>query len=228
MLINTTTTDYDLLDIIADKEDPFRKEAFVIFHNRHASYIHNTSLGFCKTHDDCEAEAKDLSQEVFRKILNRSGTFQRNKSVNTEEIVKHVRKWLFTITKNTFLDLYKKPVQYEYKTVRINDENKDIIARTIHEKTSGKSKKLSKEDQILYDKIVDAMSQINLSEKQNHILKAYLESGQFDSSGKWSLPDYRMEELMEKYKLKRNSVIQIKERVVDKIQEQVKTNQQNH
>jgi len=228
MLVSTKTSDYDLLEMISDKDEPFAKEAFVMFYNRYSSFLYNTCVGFCKSHDDPESDAKDLVQEIIKKLLKGSWRFRKSVEIQPDEIKFHVRKWLYRIVENTFKDIYiKKPVSKQ-ELVRINDENQDTLAKEIHENSKRNRDQLSELQKHRYALIMNAIENIKMSEKQNDVLKAYVDSGWFDENSNWNLPDFRMEELTSKYSLKRNSIIKIKDRLVEKIKNGTKNDPTNN
>ncbi|MEQ6118921.1 sigma-70 family RNA polymerase sigma factor [Reichenbachiella sp. MALMAid0571] len=228
MLVSTKTSDYDLLEMISDKDEPFAREAFVMFYNRYSSFLYNTCVGFCKSHDDPESDAKDLVQEVIIKLLNGSWKFKRLKDIKPDEVVIHVRKWLYRIVKNTFNDLYLKKPASKQELIRINEENQDILAWEIHQNSNRNNDQISELNKQRYAFIMNAIIGLKMNEKQREVLKAYVDSGWHDENINWNLPDFRMEELTSKYSLKRNSIIKIKDRLVEKIKNGTKNDPTNN
>ena len=69
------------------------------------------------------AEAEELTQETFFKVL---------KAVNQLDTGKNVRAWLFTIAKNTILGcLPKKPAPATHSVVRTNGGDNAIFYRSV-------------------------------------------------------------------------------------------------
>tara|TARA_R110000868_G_scaffold128661_3_gene336909 strand:+ start:245 stop:928 length:684 start_codon:yes stop_codon:yes gene_type:complete len=224
MVVKKTSTDYALLEMLSDEHEPFAREAFIEFHDRYSSFIYNTCYSFVldRYGHDAKSHASDLSQMVFKKILKGSRTFKPKKNIDPKEIVFHVRGWLLRIAKNIFIDEYIKKQERRPELVRIGVEDQDKREYDFIKKEENKERHLSPENKIKYELILKAKTNIKMSDKENTVLKVYLESGWFDDRGNWNLPSSRMEELMEKYNLARNSIIQCKNRLIAKIKTEVK------
>jgi len=221
MVIKKTSTDYDLIEMFGDEHESFAREAFIEFHKRHASFIFNCCYDFVKDSKyikDAKSEAKDLSQLVLNKILRGSSTFKRKKNIASDEIVFHVRGWVYRIIENAFNDEYIKKMKSRPELVRVEVERQDKAEfdylKSLQET---KTKELSKDNQGKYKMIMEAMSKVSMSFIEEDVLRVYLESGWFDERNNWNLPPERMEELIKKHEVNRNSIIKCKSRLMLKI-----------
>ena len=203
MVIKKTSTDYDLIEMFADEHESFAREAFIEFHKRHSSFIFNSSFGFikdCKYVKDAESESKDLSQLVLNKILRGSSNFKRNKSIAPDEIIFHVRGWIYRIIENTFYDEYIKKMKRRPELVRVEEETQDKTEFDYLDRIPVTKRVLSEVNQKRYKMIMEAMSKLSMTYIEEDVLSVYLESGWFDERNNWNLPPERMEELTTKHK----------------------------
>ncbi len=224
MKVKKIPTDYDLIESFQDEHNPFAREAFIKFYENHSSFIYNSCYSFVmdtpQMHD-VKAEAKDLSQIVINKIIKGSLSFKPKTNIPTNEIVFHVRSWIYRIIENTFNDECIKKASRRPYLIRFEDETQDAIE---HKYIIGKNeepRKLSKENQERYKLIDLAMRQIKMSDMEAEVLGTYLDSGWFDERDNWNLPPERMSELTDKYKVQRNSIIKCRGRLMTKIKEKL-------
>ncbi len=228
MVVKTETTDYGLLEMMGDKDDPFSKEAFKEFNRRHKHFIFGSCFNFFSNwpSDDAKAMAKDLRQETLMKVLKSANGFKQKKGLGDKEITNHVRGWIYRIIKNAFNDEYVKKPGRRVEIIAIDPEQRSAAEFKLYDNSrKNVNRTLSDAMQAQYRLIQKAMLEIKITEKQRDILKIYLESGEFDERGNWNLPESRMKELMEKHGIMKNSIIQSKNRLIQRIKDQLqKTN----
>ncbi|WP_350292481.1 sigma-70 family RNA polymerase sigma factor [uncultured Croceitalea sp.] len=222
MVVKTGTSDYELLEMIGDRDDPFSEEAFGEFHRRHKDFVFGSCYNFFKNRppDQAKVQASDLSQDTFFKVLKKSKGFKREIGISADKIVVHVRSWLYKIIQNSFYDQYVKQPKRRIKIVSLDKNQRSKAEEKLFDDSS-ESNELSASKLELYRTIQKAFSEIRVSEKQKDILKVYLQSGVFDERGNWNLPETRMIELVERHGIGRNAIIQNKNRLIKKIQLQL-------
>lgn len=217
-----TSSDYTLIKALADGKSSHLEHAFCIFHERYASYIFSCSAKIVIESNlfpnAIKDIAADISQEVFLKVLQRAGSFEVKSNQTSKDETKHIQGWLYRIIKNLFVDKYLRTSVDQSKIVRIDHFNRDQLENEIFCRQNNEAKKsieLSSEQQKMILLIKEGYDCLN--EKEKDIINFYLQSGTFDDRGNWVLPPERMEELCTKYGLKKNSIIQRKKRIIEKI-----------
>ncbi len=220
MVVKKSSSDYELIAMFSDEHEAFAREAFIEFYNRHSSFIYNTCHSFVADNQyihDAKSEADDLAQLVIQKVLNGASNFKEKKGIPPDEIVFHVGGWIYKIVENAFYDECIKKQQSRPKLVRVESETQDKSEFEYLKQKSQPKLKLSKERSEKYEKIINAMSKIKMSDKEVDVLRVYLESGWFDEKDNWNLPPERMQELTAKHGVQKNSIIQCKGRLMLKI-----------
>ncbi|UII77145.1 sigma-70 family RNA polymerase sigma factor [Flagellimonas sp. HMM57] len=222
MVVKTGTSDYELLEMIGDRDDPFSEEAFGEFHRRHKDFVFGSCYNFFKEWppDEARTRASDLSQDTFLKVLKKSSGFKRKLGISADRIVVHVRSWLYKIIRNSFYDQYIKQPQRRIKIVSIDEEQRSKAEEKLFN-DSDEGGELSDARLEMYRAIQKVILEISVSEKQKDILKVYVQSGIFDERGNWNLPETRMEELVERHGIGRNAIIQSKNRLIKRIKDQL-------
>lgn len=219
MKVKKINTDYELIESFQDQDNPFAKEVFITFYNNYSSFIYNCCYSFVMDMPqvyDVSAEAQDLSSIVIKKII-RSSTFKPKTNIPPDEIVFHIRAWIYRIIENAFNDEYIKKVKRRPQLIRFESETQDIVEYNYIKSKNESPRKLSEEDKKRYELIEQAIHKINMSDMEAEVLGAYMDSGWFDDKDNWNLPPERMSELTDKYKVQKNSIIKCKSRLMEKI-----------
>lgn len=223
MVVKTGTSDYELLEMIGDRDDPFSEEAFGEFHRRYKSFIFGSCYKCFENWppDEARSKASDLSQDTFFKVLKKAKDFKPAIGISADKIEAHVRGWIYRIIWNSFIDQYVKRPKRQIKLIDIDADKRSMAERKLTEDSADDETMLSDEKMEMYRTIQKALSEIKVSEKQRDILKVYTQSGVFDERGNWNLPETRMTELVERHGIGKNAIIQSKNRLIKKIKEQL-------
>jgi RNA polymerase sigma-70 factor (ECF subfamily) len=108
-------TDEELVQQINETKNDL---LFGVLYDRYSNIVYNKCYGFTKT----KAEAKDLAQDVFVKLYQKSSTFQGKSKFST---------WMYSLTYNMCVDYVNKKV---IKTVSSNDMELEDL-NTLQEET---------------------------------------------------------------------------------------------
>ncbi len=76
---------------------------------------HNKVMGYLCARINRRAEAEDLCSEVFEKIFNRYDQYDQSKA--------SVSTWVFTITRNTLIDHYRRTKPQEELDENLSDDS---------------------------------------------------------------------------------------------------------
>lgn len=223
MKVKKITTDYDLIASFQDQDNPFARDAFITFYNRYSSFIYDCCYSFVRTSpnvNDISAESEDLSSIVIIKIINTS-TFKPKTDIEPDNIVFHIRAWIYRIIEFTFNDEFIKKPERRPKLIRFESETQDNVEFNYLQSKDKAPRQLSEENKKKYELIEKAVSRVKMSNMEAAVLGVYMESGWFDERDNWNIPPERMSELTEKYDVQRNSIIQCRIRLMKKIKAQL-------
>lgn len=123
-------TDAEIIDIILKTKNT---QLFGELYDRHINVVYNKCLGFSKS----EAEAQDLTQDVFLQAYTKLHMFVENVSF---------RQWLYVMTYNFCVNYVKrdKHKKMEQKSVELNDANEFLIEVDDHSLFQLKTDRLEK------------------------------------------------------------------------------------
>lgn len=219
MVIKETTTDYELIKMFTDEHDAFAREAFTKFIKAHKSFIHNTCFKLLvdsQFSKDPRSDANDLYQIALCKIYYGAKNFKKPKTILKKEISYHIRGWLYKIILNAYKDEFIKKQKSRPELISVDSESQDKIEYDFLNLPSSKTA-LTRKQQEKHKSIILALEKIKLSDLQIDVLRIYMESGRFDDKGNFYLPPERMDELTTKHKVQKNTIIQCKKRLMEKI-----------
>jgi RNA polymerase sigma factor (sigma-70 family) len=234
-MTNTKVVDYELIEQFSDRHDPFAEEAFSEFHDRYASFILETCKRFAYPRFPrfFKAVAEDLASQVFLKIYEKADEFNGDKNIAPAEQQAHLKVWIYRIIKHTFIDEYVRKSQTKKNKgvlLYVDKDNEGKLEATFLRlnmvdnipEDEGANNHVSEQNRIRLEDIDRAKGE--LSAKQLEILDFYVKRGSIDSNGNWVLPQDAMDELCVKHQVKENTIIQNKLRIIKKIQEFIKVN----
>ena len=157
-----------LIELIGLKED-FQKEGMAAYgeiYNRYWDKLYHIAKGVCKNRNGYEQEAEDLVADTFQRIYNQASSFNKGDITKKEVIYYRILKWMTSIMKNVFFDLYidapgKELILKENKERKNNpNQIEEISSHIIPIKTI--KKHFDDEDEVF-------LNQLENLEKNNHI-----------------------------------------------------------
>lgn len=207
----TKFTDYELLDRIIDADVSVAEKAFAIFHARHLGFMASVARKFAykKFPRESEEVANDILGDAIEKVIRNLKAFRKHHGLSPNDQSKHLRTWLYRIIERSFLDRIREGndvIDYEELSVAVGSD--PAAVGTVWPTLSKLNKKRIEEIQT---------AAMELSDKDQFILRAFLRYGRIEESGNWVLEQEAMESLCKKLNVRPNSINQAKKRIIEKL-----------
>lgn len=147
-----TQTDYELINSYLQKGD---EASFNLLVSRYMNTVYRFVLGYVQN----PAQAEDITQEVFVKVWKNLKKIDKNRNF---------KSWLYTVAKNTALDVIKKKKAVPFSRFETQD-GKNILAESLVNTTIAPDKAFELlESREMFSRAMEA-----LSEKYKQVLLLY-------------------------------------------------------